>query len=250
MLPVFGTVFVFRRNPCADLPTDTEKILSIKRYDVVCMTACKLSEVRRVGGLCRKLGKKFITADAHGFFAIAWLDLLDHCYMSEEAKGEKFVKKIGSISYAPYEEAATFDWTEMLVDQETKKANQSVGPAFYAIQAVHAAYDKWHVFLSDGDDEKIAGITQELSATHKCDTSVFNTELIKLVGSQGPYQLSITCSIFGGMIADNILRALTGREKPLVNCLVFDGRLDGVGYVLKVGKVTETETEEEGTIDD
>jgi molybdopterin/thiamine biosynthesis adenylyltransferase len=51
---------------------------SIKQYDVVCITAAKESEQRRVAALCRKHGKKFIAADAHGFFAIMWLDLLEH----------------------------------------------------------------------------------------------------------------------------------------------------------------------------
>ena len=32
--------------------------------------------------VCRKHGKKFIAADAHGFFAIMWLDLIQHTYMS------------------------------------------------------------------------------------------------------------------------------------------------------------------------
>jgi hypothetical protein len=102
----------------------------------------------------------------------------------------------------------------MLIDQASNKKNQTVGPAFYAIKAVHAAYDKWGAFLSDGDDDKVEGIIKELCATHKCQPTVFNAQLIKLVASQAEYQLSITCSIFGGMIGDTIVRALTGKEKP------------------------------------
>ena len=30
-------------------------------------------------------------------------------------------------------------------------------------------------------------VTKELCTTHKCDPNVFNSELIKLVGSQGVY---------------------------------------------------------------
>jgi ubiquitin-like 1-activating enzyme E1 A len=97
-----------------------------------------------------------------------------------------------------------------------------------------------------GDEDKIAEITSELCAVHNCDPKVFDKDLIKQIGSQADYQLSITCSIMGGMIADNIVRALTGREKPIVNCLVFDGLGgDGVGYVLKIGHVSEKETTEE-----
>jgi hypothetical protein len=33
--------------------------------------------------------------------------------MSEEKKDDETVKKVGSISYAPYEEAGTFDWTQV-----------------------------------------------------------------------------------------------------------------------------------------
>ena len=95
---------------------------------------------------------------------------MQHTHMSEETKGEESVKKVGSISYASYEEAASFDWTQMLIDQASKKKNQEVGPAFYAIKAVQAAYDEWGVFVSDadGDDDKISHITSALAATHKC----------------------------------------------------------------------------------
>ena len=110
-------------------------------------------------------------------------------YMSEEKnKDDETVKKVGTISYCAYEEAATYDWTkvrnygllplhrgsssvkpaisqcqqqgallrflpcfcQMLIDQESNKKNQSVGPAFYAMKAVHAGYDKWGKFISDG----------------------------------------------------------------------------------------------------
>jgi hypothetical protein len=58
--------------------TSERNARSIKAYDVVCMTASRVSEQRRIGSLCRKHSKKFLTADAHGFFAITWLDLLEH----------------------------------------------------------------------------------------------------------------------------------------------------------------------------
>ena len=58
--------------------TDWVETCSIKQYGVVCMTAATVSEQRRVAALCRKHGTKFISADVHGFFAIMWLDLLEH----------------------------------------------------------------------------------------------------------------------------------------------------------------------------
>ena len=39
---------------------------------------------------------------------------------------------------------------QMLIDQQTKKKNQSVGSSFYAIKAVEAAWVRWGTFPSDG----------------------------------------------------------------------------------------------------
>ena len=39
---------------------------------------------------------------------------------------------------------------QLLIDQENKKKNQTVGSSFYAIKAVHAAWDRWGTFPSDG----------------------------------------------------------------------------------------------------
>ena len=35
--------------------------------------------------------------------------------MSEEKKEGETIKKVGTISYAAYEDAATFDWTQVTV---------------------------------------------------------------------------------------------------------------------------------------
>ena len=45
--------------------------------------------------------------------------------------------------------------------------------------------------------------------------------------------MSAVCSIVGGMAADQLIKAVTGREKPLRNLFVYDGR-DGMGAVYDI----------------
>ena len=50
---------------------------------------------------------------------------------------------------------------------------------------------------------------------------------------QGLLEVSAVCSIVGGMAADQLIKAVTGREKPLRNLFVYDGR-DGMGAVYDI----------------
>jgi hypothetical protein len=47
---------------------------------------------------------------------------------------------------------------------------------------------------------------------------------------QGGVEVSPVCSIVGGMAADQLIKAVTGRERPLRNLFIYDGR-DGMGAV-------------------
>lgn len=46
-------------------------------------------------------------------------------------------------------------------------------------------------------------------------------------------EVSPVCSIVGGMAADQLIKAVTGRERPLRNLFIYDGR-DGMGAVYDI----------------
>jgi ubiquitin-like 1-activating enzyme E1 A len=48
------------------------------------------------------------------------------------------------------------------------------------------------------------------------------------------YELSPVCAVVGGMLAQDILKALAAREPPIANFFAFDGSTGG-GTVCRMG---------------
>lgn len=49
-----------------------------------------------------------------------------------------------------------------------------------------------------------------------------------------PHEFSPTCAVLGGLLAQDVLKALAGRDPPFANFLTFDGAV-GSGNVTPLG---------------
>lgn len=47
------------------------------------------------------------------------------------------------------------------------------------------------------------------------------------MATTAPYELSPVCAVVGGMLAQDILKALAAREPPIANFFAFDGSTGG-----------------------
>ena len=54
------------------------------------------------------------------------------------------------------------------------------------------------------------------------------------MAATAPCELAPVCAVVGGMLAQDILKALAAREPPIANFFTFDGNLGG-GTVVRMG---------------
>ena len=50
---------------------------------------------------------------------------------------------------------------------------------------------------------------------------------IRTLATTAAHELSPVCAVVGGMLAQDVLKALAARESPIVNFFVFDGSTGG-----------------------
>lgn len=50
---------------------------------------------------------------------------------------------------------------------------------------------------------------------------------LRTMSTTAPYELSPVCAVVGGMLAQDILKALAAREPPIANFFTFDGSSGG-----------------------
>mmetsp|Transcript_61223 Transcript_61223/g.147355 ORF Transcript_61223/g.147355 Transcript_61223/m.147355 type:complete len:337 (-) Transcript_61223:381-1391(-) len=204
--------------------------VTIKAYHVVCLSGATNTERLRVDALCRKHSVSFFSADSFGLFASVFIDLGKHSYTVEiKSKADDATQQTKveqhELVYPSLEEAGKADWTK--IQLPTKRVN----PVFYAVQAVQHAHDALGGrFPGEGDAEALAGAKKRLCALHSVEEGVFDEGLVSMVAAQGGGDLNAVCSMVGGLVADNILKAISCKEEPVANHFVFDGR-NGSGTV-------------------
>lgn len=53
------------------------------------------------------------------------------------------------------------------------------------------------------------------------------TYVYRIAATTAAHELSPVCAVVGGVLAQDILKALAARESPIVNFFVFDGQTGG-----------------------
>lgn len=56
---------------------------------------------------------------------------------------------------------------------------------------------------------------------------------LRTIATTAAYELSPVCAVVGGMLAQDILKALAAREPPIANFFTFDGSTGG-GTVVRM----------------
>lgn len=57
--------------------------------------------------------------------------------------------------------------------------------------------------------------------------AVVLTNFCRTLSTAASHEFSPVCAVVGGMLAQDILKALAAREAPIANFFVFDGRSGG-----------------------
>jgi ubiquitin-like 1-activating enzyme E1 A len=58
-------------------------------------------------------------------------------------------------------------------------------------------------------------------------------QFCRTLSTTAAHEFSPVCAVVGGMLAQDILKALSAREAPIANLFVFDGKSGG-GYVSRL----------------
>ncbi|KIN96336.1 hypothetical protein M404DRAFT_1006843 [Pisolithus tinctorius Marx 270] len=208
----------------------------VMSVDLVCVTDWHCEGLIRINEVCRRFGKPFYAGGTFGLLGYIFCDLLKHDYIapdrSAQGDGPRSVKT--SQIYSPLHMALRHRWSG-LTKRQTKELNPA---AVYAILALWE-YQK----MKDGKVPNSVDATPELLsianamlAEAEVNSQVLPTmpsELIESVCRSASHEFSPVCAVVGGLLAQDILKALAAREAPIANFFVFDGN-SGSGTVVRM----------------
>lgn len=76
-------------------------------------------------------------------------------------------------------------------------------------------------------------VTSSVTAMLLCASAIFRDSTLRTVATTAAHELSPVCAVVGGLLAQDILKALAAREPPIANFFTFDGNLGG-GTVVRM----------------
>ncbi|MED6216639.1 SUMO-activating enzyme subunit 1A [Stylosanthes scabra] len=191
-------------------------------FDVVIVSSCSLPAKKLVNEKCRKISSKrvaFYTVDCRDSCGEIFVDLQDYKYSKK--KLEETIEC--HLQYPSFEEALSVPWKEL--PRKTSKLYF----AMRVIEKFEEAEGRSAGEVSVADLPGVLKLKRELCAAQSLNEShVPDTLLERLVTST--LEFPPVCAIIGGILGQEVIKAISGKGDPLKNFFFFDA-FDGKGII-------------------
>ncbi|XP_075147042.1 SUMO1 activating enzyme subunit 1 [Haematobia irritans] len=231
-------------NPMVEISADTQPISEkteefFKEFDVVVVIEASNIEIIRVNEICRKNDIKFFSGDVWGMFGYNFADLKDHAFVEDVVKHKVISKpneKIKTemvtttvqrnVSFPSYQAILDFDVESPLFQKRLKRT----GPTFLLLRILQKFREKFGRDPSfqyrDDDLKQLEVIRAESKFPEQ-----LNGDYFEYIFSQ----ISPAAAVIGGVLAQEIIKAVTKKESPNCNLFLFDPQTC-CGFIESIGR--------------
>uniref|UniRef100_A0A3P9LAZ1 SUMO1 activating enzyme subunit 1 n=1 Tax=Oryzias latipes TaxID=8090 RepID=A0A3P9LAZ1_ORYLA len=216
------------------------KGLTLLDHEQVCLTGCSRDLMVRVDQLCSQHRIKVFCGDVYGYYGYMFCNLgQEYSYVEEKPK---VVKPSGDSSDGPGAKKAKVDPNETTmvkkVDfctlKEALELDWTTEKAKAALKKTPVDYFLLHVLLkfrtdkgrdpdpqsSEEDGELLRQIRSDVLDALGLSASLLNDDFISYCFSE----MSPVCAVVGGVLGQEVVKALSQRDVPHRNFFFFDGR--------------------------
>jgi len=202
----------------------------VRSVDLVCVTDWDREGLIHINEVCRRFGKPFYAGGTFGLMGYIFCDLLKHDYISPDRSAPSDAPRSvkASAVYSPLHMALRHQWSAL-----TRRQTKELNPA--GLHAILAVWEYQHTHAGQLPESleatpELLSIANSLLKASEVNKQVLDTmplDLIETLSTAASHEFSPVCAVVGGMLAQDILKALAAREAPIANLFVFDGRSGG-----------------------
>lgn len=235
-------------NPMVAVTVDTEAITSktkdfFSNFDVVILTKCSKAEMIRVNEICRQSSIKFFAGDVCGYFGYSFTDLIEHKFAEEkliniqikqDSDAPKTIQETKveqkTISFVSLKKAFDTDWNA----EKNAKQLKTLSSSYFILQcllnfrSLHSRSPLRN--RRNQDTSELVRLRDELLES----MGVSKDRLDDTFASAVFAELSPVCAIVGGMLAQEVVKAVSCKDRPFNNFFFFNGLNDN-GVVEMIG---------------
>nr|XP_033790596.1 SUMO-activating enzyme subunit 1 [Geotrypetes seraphini] len=238
-------------NPMVEVKVDTQDIANkeetfFTQFDAVCLTSCPRDILMKLDHICHKKAIKFFAGDVFGYHGYMFANLGDHEFVEEKMKVNKvnqeledgpeakkmkldsteitMVKK--TVMFCSLQEALELDWR----NEEAKATLKRTPTDYFLLQVLlkfrtEKGRDPLPASYSE-DSELLLQIRNSVMESLGVSPDLIPDDFTSFCFSE----MAPVCAVVGGVLAQEIVKALSQRDPPHNNFFFFDG-IKGSGIV-------------------
>lgn len=193
-------------------------------YDMVIASQLGMTEAARVAQATTKGGGKFYLVDCFGWNGVCVLDLgAKHQYRAELGK-DKLSDLITLETHVPLNDI----WKIPLTDL-TSRVDKKHPPLLWLQYRAMLEFEAQTGEMPSADTkEQFVEIIQSWIASEAPaykDLECFSTETLKDWATVAMAELSPVCAVLGGVLGNEVVKAITSKGEPANNALLFEGKI-------------------------
>ncbi|XP_042225721.1 SUMO-activating enzyme subunit 1-like [Homarus americanus] len=234
-------------NPMVEVSSDSSNVEDktedyFTQFDVVCVSRCQREQLVRINNICHQKNILFFAGDVFGTFGYMFTDLQEHHYV-EEVKEKKEVEHGGKKqtveetkmvkhkeSFVSLNQALDIDWTSKKYASQLRRTSQT-----YFIMHILMEFISLHGRTPEParrSEDEVELLTIKNALLEKM--AIPQEKVSNQFAGQVFGQVSPVCAIVGGVIAQEIIKAVSRKDPPHNNFFFFS-TLDGAGVVECIG---------------
>uniref|UniRef100_A0AAG5CTY8 SUMO-activating enzyme subunit 1 n=1 Tax=Anopheles atroparvus TaxID=41427 RepID=A0AAG5CTY8_ANOAO len=219
-------------NPMVELKADTDTLASkpdefFKDFDVVCLIGAPTAQYLRVDNACREANVKFFASDVWGMFGTVFVDLQEHEFV-EDVYQHKVISKATKtekekteyvctptkrqFKYPSYQALVDFDFRAP-ANARSLKRNSLALPMMRVLQKFRDEEQRDPAYGKREEDYKKLLELRDAEAPGMIPDSSFGQVFA---------QIAPVTAIVGGAVGHEIIKAVSKKETPHKNLVLFD----------------------------
>lgn len=204
----------------AELVEDEANAELLKDYPIVVASRISPSQATKLAAWITAAGNKFYVADCFGFWGASMMDLGTHTYRPEV--GKRLLDPKPLEPYVPICDSLKTP-LHLAVNRFHKQHPPPVWMRYRCILEYREMTGAWPT--EESATEFVSHIQKWIQTTSPslADHELFQEEALTALAKVASAEMSPVCAVLGGMVGNEVIKAISGKGEPANNTVLFDG---------------------------
>lgn len=192
------------------------------KFDVIVVSCCSFHNKKAINEKCRNRQKRvaFYSVDCRGPRGEIFVDLQDYTYEQKKADD----KSECHLQYPSFEAAISLPWRDL------PRRTTKLFFAMRVIEKFESSEGRCPGEISISDLPEVLKLRKEACDAQSLNETHVPTSLLEHLVAAGRKEYPPVCAILGGILGQEVIKAVSGRGDPLRNFFYFDAS-DGRGVI-------------------